>query len=342
MLARQRVVLFASPEERAARLAQLVEQVKRAGRGRRYDCVVGLSGGVDSSWALHKVVELGLRPLAVHMDNGWNSELAQHNIEQLVKRLGLDLYTHVIDWPEYRKLMQAFFDADVVDVELLYDNAMTAVNMREASRHGLSHILTGGNQATEGMKMPAGWNWFKRDRRNILAIWRRFGDGSRLRTFPAVGTLKYLYYTHLRQIAWISFLDYFEYDKPKALAELQSKFDYKPYPYKHYESVFTRFYQGYILPRKFGVDKRKLHLGALVVSGQLTRDAALADLQRLPYPTEAQLQQDLDYFLKKMGWSRKELDAYLARPGKPHTAYGSEKALYDILVPVSRRLLGGS
>jgi N-acetyl sugar amidotransferase len=340
MLARSRALLTATAEQRARDLDEFVQRVKRAGRGQRYDCIVGVSGGVDSSWAISRVIELGLRPLAVHMDNGWNSELAQHNIEQLVKRSGVDLYTHVIDWREYRKLMQAFFDADVVDVELLYDNAMTAVNMQQASRFGVKYILTGVNQATEGMRMPPGWNWFKRDRRNILAIWRRFGDGGRLKTFPAIGTGHYLFYAHVRRIEWVSFLDYFKYDKPSALAELEQRFGYKPYPYKHYESVFTRFYQGYILPKKFGIDKRKLHLGTLVVSGQMKREDALADLERSPYPSEEALEQDIAYFLKKMRWSSAQLAAYLARPGKPHALYGTEKPIYDVLAAATRVLRG--
>ncbi len=342
MLARSSSVLFASTVEREARRGELVERVKQAGKGRRYDCIVGVSGGVDSSWALHAVLELGLRPLATHMDNGWNSELAQHNIEQLITRLGVDLHTHVIDWREYRKLMQAFFDADVVDVELLYDNAMTAVNMQAASRYGVKYILTGVNQATEGMRMPPGWNWFKRDRRNIRAIWRRFGDGGALPTFPAIGTWQDLYYTHVRGVHWVSFLDYFEYDKPKALELLQNRYDYKPYPYKHYESVFTRFYQGYILPKKFGIDKRKLHLSTLVVSGQMTREQALRDLEGIAYPSEAALEQDIAYFIKKMGWSRQQLEDYLARPGKPHDLYGSERAAYRLLVPAARKILARS
>lgn len=338
-LARAGATVFAGAEQRDAALRELVGRVQRAGRGKRYDCVVGISGGVDSSFVLHRVIELGLRPLAVHMDNGWNSELAQHNIEQLVKRLNVDLYTHVIDWREYRRLMQAFFDADVVDVELLYDNAMTAVNLQQASAYGVRYLLTGVNQATEGMRMPLGWNWFKRDRRNILAIWKRFGEGSRLRTFPAVGTLQYLYYTHARGVRWISFLDFVHYSKPDALRLLQERYGYKPYPYKHYESVFTRFYQGYLLPTKFGIDKRRLHLGTLVASGQMTRDEALAQLAQSPYPSEEALQQDIAYFEKKMGWSGEQLRAYLARPGKPHAAYGTEKPLYDVLVPLGRLLL---
>lgn len=337
-LSRSGQLLQASPEERAVKCNALVEQVKLAGRGKRYDCIVGLSGGVDSSWTLAATIDLGLRPLAVHMDNGWNSELAQHNIEQLVKRLGVDLYTHVIDWPEYRKLMQAFFDADVVDVELLYDNAMGAVNFRQASAHGIKHILSGVNQSTEGMRMPEGWNWFKYDRRNILQIWRRFGEGTRLRTFPALGSVQYLYYNYARGIRWIPFLDFIEYDKPKALAVLQERFGYKPYPYKHYESVFTRFYQGYILPRKFGIDKRRLHHATLVVTGQMSREAALADLEQIPYASEEALQQDLAYFLKKMGWTAQQLNDYIARPPKPHDAYPSEKPLWSLIGAVGRKL----
>ena len=342
LLVRSRGVLFAGEAERERALTHLVERVKARGRGRPYDCIVGVSGGLDSAWALHKAVELGLRPLAVHMDNGWNSELAQHNIEQLIKRLGVDLFTHVIDWPEYRKLMQAFFDADVVDVELLYDNALAGVNFRQAARHRLKHVLTGVNQATEGMKMPAGWNWCKRDRRNILAIWRRFGDGGRLRTFPAVGTAHELYYSCARGIEWLSFLDYFEYDKARSLALLAERYDYKPYPYKHYESVFTRFYQGYILPKKFGVDKRRVHFSSLVMSGQLSRADALASLQHSPYPSEEALEQDIAYFIKKMGWTRQRLEEYLARPAKPHAMYGSEKPAYELLMPISQRLMSYS
>ena len=157
-------VIFQSPDARRKELDALVGRIKRDGEGKRYDCVVGVSGGVDSSWVLVKAVELGLRPLAVHMDNGWNTELAKSNISNLVNRLGVDLYTYAIDEDEYRRLMQAFFDADVIDIELLYDNAMLAVNYRRAAEEGVHFILTGANQATEGMRMPSNWNWCKTDR----------------------------------------------------------------------------------------------------------------------------------------------------------------------------------
>ena len=312
-LERSSHVIFQNPETRRKELDDLVRRIKKDGEGKRYDCVVGVSGGVDSSWVLVKAVELGLRPLAVHMDNGWNSELAQNNIANLVRKLGVDLYTHVIDWNEYRSLMQAFFDADVIDVELLYDNAMLAVDYGQAAKHGVNYILAGTNQATEGMRIPSNWNWFKYDKRNIKALGKRFGNVA-LKTFPAFGTIDYIRYEFLRKIRWLSFLDYMEYNKFESMERLQRDFAYKPYPYKHYESVFTRFYQGYILPEKFGVDKRKLHLATLVVSGQTTREEALKSLEGIPYPTPEELAQDRVYFLKKMGWTETQLADYLQRP----------------------------
>lgn len=329
-------ILAKSDSHRAADLDRLVAEVKASGRGRRYDCIIGVSGGVDSSWALVKAVELGLRPLAVHMDNGWNSELAQNNIANLVRALNVDLYTHVIDWDEYRKLMQAFFDADVIDVELLYDNAMLAVNYQQAAKHGVRHILAGTNQATEGMRMPANWNWFKYDKKNIRNIARRFG-GVSLQTFPAIGTRDFIWYEFVRKIHWLSFLDYFPYNKAESMAELEARFSYKPYPYKHYESIFTRFYQGYILPNKFGVDKRRLHFGTLIASGQMQREAAQQDLEGTPYPSEKDLAADRQYFLKKLGWSEQQLEDYIARPAKGHAIYGTEKPLWDACLDIYRK-----
>lgn len=335
LVTKQRYVI-ADPVEREKRLAALIDQVKRDGRGRRYDCIIGISGGVDSSWALVKAVELGLRPLAVHMDNGWNAELAQNNIANLVRGLGVDLVTHVIEWTEYRGLMEAFFAADVLDVELLYDNAMLAVNFQQAQRFGVKHILAGTNVATEGMRMPPGWNWFKYDKRNIRGISRRFG-GPRVDSFPAIGTLDFIQYT-LRGIRWLSFLDQFDFRKQAALQLLQGNFGYKPYPFKHYESVFTRFYQGFILPTKFGVDKRKLHLSTLVMNGEMGREEALAKLSGPAYESEQLLRQDRRYFLKKMRWEEDKLQAYLRRPEVAHDAYPSERRLWDLALAAYRRL----
>lgn len=323
-------IVFKDPGQRKIELDAFIARIKTDGKDLRYDCIIGVSGGVDSSWALLQAVKSGLRPLAVHMDNGWNSELAQNNIANLVKSLGVDLHTHVINWEEYRKLMQAFFDADVIDVELLYDNAMLAVNYQLADKFGVKYILAGTNLATEGMRMPQGWNWFKYDKNNIKNISQHFG-GPKLKTFPAIGTIDYIRFEFLKKIKWISFLDYMDYNKNEALSVLTRDYGYKPYPYKHYESVFTRFYQGYILPRKFNVDKRRLHLSTLIVSGQITRDDALKMLENIPYPSPTDLENDRSYFLKKMRWTSQQLDSYLARPRVDHAVFGSEKKIWDVL-----------
>jgi len=323
-------ILFKDAFQRQRERESLVERIKRHGKNKPYDCIVGVSGGVDSSTALVYAKQLGLRPLAVHMDNGWDSELAQNNITNLVRSLGVDLFTHVIDWDEYRNLMQAFFNADVIDVELLYDNAMLAVNYQQAAKYGIHYILAGTNQSTEGMRIPSTWNWFKWDKRNIIAIARQEGIVS-FRTFPAIGTWDFIWYTFVRRIKWISFLDYFEYNKFDALQMLQRDFGFKPYPYKHYESIFTRFYQGYILPEKFGVDKRRVHLSTLIVSNQMSRGEALEILEDPPYPSARALEEDKRYFVKKMGWSNDQLEKYISRPGRPHDSFPSEKPLWDSL-----------
>lgn len=328
-------------EAREARLAALVERIRADGKGKPYDCIVGVSGGVDSSYTLVKAKELGLRPLAVHMDNGWNSELAQNNIANLIQGLGVDLYTHVIDWPEYRGLMEAFFASDVIDIELLYDNAMLAVNYRQAAKYGIKYILAGTNVSTEGMRMPGNWNWSKYDARNIRAIARAHG-GPKLKSFPSIGTIDFARYVFVNRIRWVSFLDLFDFRKAEALAMLIEKYGYKPYAQKHYESVFTRFYQGYILPRKFNVDKRKLHWSTLVASGQATRQQALDAVAGLTYPSERDIRADEEYFIKKMGWSREKLDAYIARPERSHLEYASERPLWDRLHGLYRKYLGGA
>ena len=316
-------------------LERFVETVKAGARGKEYDCIVGVSGGVDSSYALLLAVRHGLRPLAVHLDNGWNSELATHNIANLVSRLGVDLYTHVIDWEENRDLQRSFFKANVVDIELLMDNAMLAVNYQQAAKYGLRYILSGTNTATEGLTMPALWNHNKLDVRNIRSIHGRFGS-VRIETHPLFSTMDRIWYGSIRRIRWFKFLNLIHYVKAEALEELKREVGYKPYPYKHYESVFTRFYQAYILPRKFGYDKRRVHLSALVVTGQMDRAHALAMLEQSPYPDPQQELQDLLFVKKKLGFTDESFDEYLRAPAIAHTDYGSEKRLWDALSRLRR------
>ena len=273
------------------------------------------------------------------MDNGWNSELAQSNIENLVRILKVDLFTYVIDWEEYRKLMQSFFDANVIDVELLYDNAMMSINYQQAAKHKIKYILSGSNQSTEGMRMPKEMNWFKYDKRNIKSIAKKFG-GIKINTFPSMGTLDYIWYEFVKRIHWIHFLDYFNYKKDNALEILVKKYSYKSYPYKHYESVFTRFYQGYLLPRKFSIDKRILHLSTLIISNQMKRDEALSQIQQSPYPLEDQLVQDKVFFLKKMNWNEEKLKKYITEPEKSHSMYKTERPFYYFLVGIYKIIFG--
>lgn len=314
----------------AQKRSDLLNKIKSQGKNKKYDCIIGLSGGVDSCFALVKAVENGLRPLVVHMDNGWNSELAQNNIYNIVEALGVDMITHVIDWDEYRVMMEAFFRASVIDVELLYDNFMLSANYRTANKFGLKYILSGSNFATEGIRMPEGWNWYKFDGKNIRGISRDFGKNSIFSIKP-ITTFNLAYFTVIKGIKWLPFLDYFDYDKKSAIDTLQGSFNFKPYPYKHYESIFTRFYQGYILPEKFGIDKRKLHLSNLILTGQINRSTGLKTLQDSPYPSQNDLDIDKQYFLKKMGWSESNLINYLATPPVPHEHFPNEKKLLNTI-----------
>lgn len=339
MTARLATYQPAEPAVMERNLAAFVNQVRQAGRHKRYDCIVGVSGGADSAYALYLACKQGLRPLAVHMDNGWNSELAVNNIENLVRKLGVDLYTHVVEWKEYRALQQAFFDADVLDVELLYDNAMLAVNFGLASRFGVRYILSGSNTTTEGLRVPRNFNWNKFDQKNIRAIARH--DGVRIRSLPTIGVWRYVWHRLVRRTRWVSFLDLIDYNKQRCIDVLVKELGYRPYPYKHYESIFTRFYQGHLLPAKFGIDKRRMHLSSLICSGQMTRSEAQSLLQCSPYPDPDGLQIDIEYFLKKMGWTHEQLDDYISRPGRPHDAFASEAPLFHRLLALQKRFLPG-
>lgn len=313
-------------------------RVRKDGQGKEYDCIIGLSGGVDSSYALYLAVKNGLRPLAVHLDNGWNSELAVHNISTLVRTLNVDLYTHVIDWEENRDLQLSFFKANVIDIEMLMDNAMQALNYQMARNYKVKWILAGTNRSTEGMHMPMNWNWLKLDARNIRDIHKRFGTVP-IKTHPLISVSGFVINRYLLGIRWTSFLDYFDYRKDEALAALKEEVGYRPYPYKHYESVFTRFYQGYILPRKFGVDKRKLHLSTLIATDQMEREEAALLMAQSPYPDARQEQEDLAFVLKKLGFGREEFESYMATPAVPHDVYATEKPLWDFLYHGYKRMV---
>lgn len=314
-------------QDRTSKLNSLCEQIKLS-RGKKYDCIIGVSGGVDSTYAVHLIKELGLNPLAVHLDNGWNSDLATKNIHSILKKLNVDLYTHVIDWEEFKDLQRSFIAADVVDIEVLTDHAILACLHQIANKVGVKYILTGMNNSTEGMSMPKGWNHFKFDSTNIKAIYKLFGTKRTLKTFPIMSLQKYIYFRFIKKIKVIDFLDYYEYNKEEATKILELKYDFKNYSSKHFENIFTRFNQAYILPRKFKVDKRRLHLSNLICTQQISRSQALAELEQSPYKTLQLELEDRDYVMKKLGFTSDEFDQYINRPGKSHSDYPSNYLLY--------------
>ncbi|RYZ60737.1 MAG: hypothetical protein EOP09_20795 [Proteobacteria bacterium] len=232
------------------------------------------------------------------------------------------MFTHVIDWRENRDLQRSMFAADVIDIEMLMDSAMIQTNFEAARKFGVKFILSGSNTATEGMQMPRGWNHSKYDARNVRAIQRRFGTRP-IKTHPLYSFWRFGMDRVICGRQWVSFLDYYDYNKERAV-EILKGIGYHPYPYKHYESVFTRFYQACILPEKFGVDKRKLHLSTLVISGQMERSEALSTLEDDPYPDPVQKVDDRQFVLKKLGLSEAEFEQYLRRPPVPHSTYTSE------------------
>ncbi|MDB2349866.1 N-acetyl sugar amidotransferase, partial [Alphaproteobacteria bacterium] len=235
-------------------LNKLIKEIKITKKNNKYDCLIGISGGIDSCWAIKKAVDCGLNPLAVHFDNGWNTNLSQENIYKLLKKLDIDLITYVVDWDEYVDIQKAFFKSNVVDIELINDNALIRINYEIAHKYKIKYILAGTNNATEGMRMPQGWNWFKYDKKNIKSIYKKYGSGN-IKSLPTIGTIDYIYFGVFKKIKWISFLDYFEYNKNDAMQELNKFSNFHVYEGKHFESIFTRFYQAYILPKKFNIEK---------------------------------------------------------------------------------------
>ena len=309
--------------KRAELLAETVARIRKAGSGKAYDCILGLSGGVDSSWLANLAHELDLRPLIVHFDNGWNTELAVANIESIVRRLGFDLETWVMDWNEFRDLQRAYLKASVLDLEVPTDHMILGALYRTAAKHGIHTILSGTNYATEWL-LPKAWNYCKSDLTNLKAIHAAFGEQP-MKTLPAMGIWRQSWYAKRNGIRTEALLDLVDYHPAAARAKLQSDFGWRAYGDKHHESIFTRFYQGYILPRKFGIDKRKAHLSNLILTGEITRADALQVLQQPHYDEELQMRDKL-YVAKKLGFSPKEFDALLNLPNRTHEEFGTDEA----------------
>ena len=323
----------AGKPDAAEQLAAVVRKIKSKSHG-EYDCIVGLSGGVDSSYVAYQAVKLGLKPLAVHFDNGWNSELAVQNIENIVKKLDLDLMTYVIDWQEFRDIQRSFFKADVIDIEMVTDHAIFAAMFKIAREQKIKYILSGTNAATESI-MPKSWQHFKFDLRNLKSIHNRYGE-IKIRNYPTISIWKMAWLKFSGKVQSVAILNYFNYSKKEAMEALSRELSWQYYGGKHYESVFTKFYQSYILPQKFRVDKRKIHFSDLILNGEMTREMALNELSSLPYD-KSELIRDTEYVTKKLSLSLDEFHNYIKKPPVSHYKYPSYAKIASYFTSIYKR-----
>lgn len=309
-------------EKEKSEFENKINDIKKAGIGKKYDCIIGISGGVDSSYVIYYAKKLGLRPLAVHIDNGWDSELAVQNIRNLLEKMEIPLYTYVIDWQEFRDLQLAFLKASTPDSEIPTDHTIFAVLFMVAQKYHVKYVIEGRNITSESI-LPRKWSYGHMDWGYIKDIHKRFGTRP-LKTFPYYSKLDWIYYTEVKKIESISILNYIDYDKEEAKNFLIDEYGWRDYGGKHYESFYTKFYQSYILPVKFGADKRKMHYSSLIISGQMTRDEALEKLKE-PLYNEKELEKDIEYFCEKMEITREEFEGIMKNPPKYFWDYNSNE-----------------
>jgi N-acetyl sugar amidotransferase len=326
-------------------LNEIVLEIREQGKGKAYDCILGVSGGLDSTYAAYVAKEHGLRPLLAHLDNGWDTEFSRKNIESLLKRFGSRLHTCVIDQEEYLDIQRAFLHAGTPDLEIPTDHAITAFLYREALKHGVNYIVSGANNVTE-LIMPATWSQGHSDWKYIRSVHGIHGKNGRpLKSFPRMPLLEFHKRRHIDGIRMVYVLNFVDYDRRKALDVLTREMDYVRYPYKHYESTYTRFVQGYILPERFGYDKRRAHLSNLIMTGEMTRGEAMDILETPPYPDQELLRKDMDLVKKRLGLSDEEFDRLMHLPKKRMRDYPCyENSVYYILfnktLRMCKRLVG--
>lgn len=323
--------MYVPTEEKAKRqLDKLVTKLKDAGSGKEYDCILGISGGTDSTYCAFIAKQLGLKVLAVHLDNGWNTELANYNVEKTLKYLGIDLYTHVIDWNEFKELQLAYLRSGCANIEVLTDHAIWASLYHEADKRGIKYILSGTNIVTEGI-LPVSWGYDHKDLVNILDIYRKNNGKVALKTFPMLPFNEFIRYHYIKRIEYISLLNYVTYNKRETKAILSDKFGWKNYPGKHGESTFTRFYQSFILPRRLHIDKRRAHLSCLVCAGDISRQQALNEMSEPFYHSEKEQMETADYVARKLGLTLAELLALIDQPVVSNYKYKIDRRYTNII-----------
>jgi N-acetyl sugar amidotransferase len=317
-------------------LNDLVQKIKKSGKGKQFDCIIGISGGVDSTYVAFLVKQLGLRPLAVHLDNGWNSELAVKNIENTVKKLEIELFTYVIDWEEFKDIQLSFLKASTPDSEVPSDHAIFAILRKLARKYGVNYILNGINSKTESHHALS-WSQGHSDFGYIKGVQKLFGH-RKIKTFPH-GNFFTIFQDRFSS-KWISILDFIDYNKDRAKEIIIRELDWKDYGGKHFESIYTKFFQGYILPNKFGYDKRKMHFSSLICAGQMAREEALIELSNPPYPLVEQ-EADKEYLIKKFDISINDFNEIIERPKKSYFDYPSYygKILKSPMFTVLKRII---
>lgn len=313
-------------KEGEQKLAAIFASMKHENRNKDYDCILGLSGGVDSSYLALKLFDAGIRPLVVHVDGGWNSELAVQNIENIVNYCGWHLHTIVIDWEEMRDLQLAYMKSGIANQDVPQDHAFFASLYHFAIKFNIKNVIGGGNIATECI-FPDAWHWSAMDADNLHAIHKKFGK-VKLKKFKTIGFWDlYFYYPFIRKMKTLRPLNYMPYIKSEALIELKERIGYKEYAKKHGESVFTKFFQNYYLPMKYNFDKRRPHLSSMIVTGQLTREDALKDLEK-PLYDEKELVFDKEYVAKKLGVSNAEFEEILKAPPHSYKDFNNMESKY--------------
>ncbi len=330
-------------EEGANKLKSMVASIKLDGKGKEYDCIIGLSGGVDSSYLALIMKDYGLRPLVVHVDAGWNSELAVYNIEKTVKHCGYDLHTHVVDWQEIRDLQVAYLKSGVANQDVIQDHAFFASLYHFAVKNNIKTVISGGNIATESV-FPKAWHHSAMDAINLKAIHKKFGS-LKLKQYKTISFLDYFfYYPFVKRMTVLRPLNFLPYHKENAIKTLKETVGYKEYGHKHGESRFTKFFQNYYLPEKFDMDKRKPHLSSQILSGEITREHALTELQT-PLYEAGELSEDKVYVAKKLGLRLEELEQLVGSVGRDYAEYANWDSRYAFMQSVRvlvQKVLGRS
>ncbi len=313
-----------------AHIVKMVAEIKEAGKGKEFNCILGLSGGLDSSFMLHLLVsEFGLRPLVFHVDGGWNTDLAVNNIQVLIEKLGLDLYTEVINWKDMRDFQLAFFKSGVPHLDIPQDHAFTATLYHFANKHNIKHIMNGGNYSTECVRNPLEWIYYGTDMAQIRDIRRQFCTRP-LKDYPFSSVLFHkVYLRHIRGVKLMKPLDWMPYSRAMAIETLHTKYGWISYPQKHFESRFTRFYEGYWLPTRFGYDTRRVQYSSLILTGQMTRDEALEKLKHPAYNPET-IDEEFAYIATKLGITVEELRGYHEMPLKTYKDYKNHDAMFNL------------